>query len=436
MNAIENKVIKLSDLVNENFNGYWKTKKSMTLLSGGRSSFKSSNISLKLVYKFLQDDQGNIICFRKVGKYLRTSVYEQIKWAIIMLGVQDEFQFGKSPLEIRHKRTNTCFYFFGVDEPQKIKSHKIAVGYIMDLWFEELPEFESKEEIDTVVDTFIRQELPEGKEVNVHFSYNPPRNPYNWVNEWVEELKDDDDYYLHHSTYEDDKKGFLSEQFLRKVRKVKETDPEYHDWMYGGKVIGLGDIVYNSKLINIVDKVPEDDRIILADIAIDTGYSVSSTAYLFIGFTIKGKSILLDTYYYCPENLVNKKAPSDFSIDLWEFSQKNISQYNIPIDQWTSDSADGAIRNQFYKDYGIRLHPVNKKTKIKMIENVQDVMAQNRLYMLDTENNKVFFNEHKKYQWDPKKLKTDKPEVIKVDDHTCDAYQYYVNDNLQKLGLK
>lgn len=33
-------------------------------------------------------------------------------------------------------------------------------------------------------------------------------------------------------------------------------------------------------------------------------------------------------------------------------------------------------------------------------------------------------------------IKTPNPEVIKVDDHTCDAFQYYVNDNLQKLNLK
>ncbi|WP_421103129.1 phage terminase large subunit, partial [Sporosarcina psychrophila] len=75
-----------------------------SILSGGRSSMKSSVISLKLVIDFLNDDQGNVVCLRKVGKYLAGSVYEQIKWAIYMLGVQDEFIFGKSPLIIKHKR--------------------------------------------------------------------------------------------------------------------------------------------------------------------------------------------------------------------------------------------------------------------------------------------------------------------------------------------
>lgn len=70
---------------------------------------KSSVISLKLVIDFLDDPQGNVICLRKVAKYLSTSVYEQIKWAIYMLGVEDEFFFGKSPLKIEHKETKTAF---------------------------------------------------------------------------------------------------------------------------------------------------------------------------------------------------------------------------------------------------------------------------------------------------------------------------------------
>jgi phage terminase large subunit len=45
-------------------------------------------------------------------------------------------------------------------------------------------------------------------------------------------------------------------------------------------------------------------------------------------------------------------------------------------------------------------------------------------------------DEHRKYQWDIDSIKRGKPEVVKEADHTCDFFQYYVNDNLSKLGLK
>lgn len=421
--------------MNKNFYSFWLNERPKSILSGGRSSMKSSVISLKLVIDFLDDPQGNVICLRKVAKYLSTSVYEQIKWAIYMLAVEDEFFFGKSPLKIEHKETKTAFYFYGVDDPQKLKSMNIAVGYIMALWFEELAEFSGVEDIDIVEDTFIRQDLGE-KEVKIYYSYNPPRNPYAWVNEWRDDKAGDDEYFLHHSTYLEDEKGFLSDQLIRKIERYKEQDEDYWRWMYSGEVIGLGDMVYNMNHFHEIDQLPEDDALILIDIAIDTGHQVSATTYLAFGLTKKQNVILLDTYYYSPENKVVKKAPSELSTELKEWMDKISQEYNKYFDKQTIDSAEGALRNQFFKDYGIRLHPVAKKKKIDMIDNVQDLLAQGRFFVLKTESNQIFLTEHRKYQWDADTLQSDDPKIIKIDDHTCDAFQYYVNDNLQKLGLK
>ncbi|MGM2815361.1 PBSX family phage terminase large subunit [Bacillus cereus group sp. Bce007] len=429
------KTVNIMDLMNTNFYSLWLAEQSHIVAKGGRSSMKSSVISMKLVTDFLEDEQGNVVCLRKVGKYLSTSIYEQIKWGIYMLGVESEFYFGKSPLIIRHKTTNTAFYFYGCDDPLKLKSAKIAKGYVMALWFEEAAEFAGVEDIDIVEDTFIRQEI-EGKEVKVYFSYNPPRNPYSWINEWLDSKAGDDDYFIHHSTYMDDKKGFLSQQMIRKIEKYKVYDLDYWRWMYGGEVIGLGDMVYNMNHIKEIDELPNDDDIILIDTTSDTGHQVSATTHLALAFTKKRNVILLDTYYYSPANKVVKKAPSELSTDMKEWMDSVSKTYNRYYDKQTIDSAEGALRNQFFKDYGIRLHPVAKKKKIHMIDNVQDLMAQGRFFVLNTERNKIFIEEHKKYQWDADTLQSDDPKIIKVDDHTCDALQYYVNDNLSKLGLK
>lgn len=429
------KTVNIMDLMNTNFYSLWLAEQSHIVAKGGRSSMKSSVISMKLVTDFLEDEQGNVVCLRKVGKYLSTSIYEQIKWAIYMLGVESEFYFGKSPLIIRHKKTNTAFYFYGCDDPLKLKSAKIAKGYVMALWFEEAAEFAGVEDIDIVEDTFIRQEI-EGKEVKVYFSYNPPRNPYSWINEWLDSKAGDEDYFIHHSTYMDDKKGFLSQQMIRKIEKYKIHDLDYWRWMYGGEVIGLGDMVYNMNHIQEIDELPHDDDIILIDTASDTGHQVSATTHLALGFTKKRNVILLDAYYYSPANKVVKKAPSELSKDFKEWQDSIIKMYNRYFDKQTIDSAEGALRNQIFKDYGIRLHPIAKKKKIDMIDNVQDLLAQGRFFVLNTERNKIFIEEHKKYQWDASTLQSDDPKVMKVDDHTCDAFQYYVNDNLQKLGLK
>lgn len=432
---IATKEVNIMDMINPNFYSFWLNEKPQSILSGGRSSMKSSVISLRLVIDFLEDDEGNVVCLRKVGKYLSGSVYEQIKWAIYMLGVQDEFRFGRSPLVIEHKRTKTGFYFHGVDDPQKLKSMNIARGYYMALWFEELAEFSGTEDIDIVEDTFIRQDLGD-KEVKVYYSYNPPRNPFSWVNEWRDSKEGDSEYFLHHSTYMEDKKGFLSKQMIRKIEQYKENDEDYWKWMYAGVVIGMGDNVYNMNLFKAIKELPEDDPIVLIDTSSDTGHQVSATTHGAFAMTAKRNVILLDTYYYSPNGKVNKKAPSELSEDFYEWQQEIRNEYEKNIDMMTIDSAEGALRNQVYKDYGIVLHPIAKKTKIDMIDNFHDLLAQGRFYYLDTPNNQVFIEEHRKFAWDADSLKTSKPKVIEVDDHCCDMALYYVNDNLRKLGLK
>lgn len=428
--------LNIADLVNPAFDEVLFTSKTNAILKGGRGSTKSSVISIKLVLEFLADKQANVVVLRKVGKYLRMSVYEQIKWAIYALGKARLFRFGTSPLQITHIKTGTAFYFYGVDDPMKLKSQKIAKGYVHAVWFEELAEFAGREDIDVVEDTFIRQELPPGKQVKVYYSYNPPRNPYDWINEWVADKSSDDKYLVHHSTYLDDKLNFLSKQMKDKIERYKETDPDYYRWMYLGEVIGLGNHVYNMSYFKPLEELPSDDAIIGISFALDTGHQQSATACGAYGLTAKGNVILLDTFYYSPAGKTIKKAPSELSVMIHDFIDKVLKQYRVPKLKMTIDSAEGALRNQYFKDYGERWHPVAKKKNQTMIDMVISLLAEGRFYYLNTPANKVFVEEHKMYRYDEKTINTDDPKVIKENDHTVDEFKYFVLDNAKELDLK
>ena len=119
------KTIRLSKMVNPHFYPLWRTDKPYIIAKGGRGSFKSSVISLKLVtmvkHWTQQGHQVNVICVRENASYLRDSVYSQIKWALDMLDLYDEFSYYSSPLKITHKRTGSSFYFYGADDPMKLK---------------------------------------------------------------------------------------------------------------------------------------------------------------------------------------------------------------------------------------------------------------------------------------------------------------------------
>lgn len=407
------------------------------VLKGGRGSTKSSVISIQLVMDFLQDSQANVLIMRKVANTIELSVYEQIKWAIYMLHVDSLFEFKKSPYRIVDKCNGTAFYFSGVDDPQKLKSMIIAHGYVRYLWFEELAEFDSWQEVDMVRASFTRKQLPPGAHVVTYYSYNPPKNPYEWINEWVTQREGMSNWYVDHSTYEDvTLPNILSQDYIDEINTVKQNNYDYYRWMYLGEVIGLGTNIYNMDNFQAIDKLPTDDYITNVYYSVDTGHEVSATTCGAYGLTKKGNLILLDTYYYSPQGKSHKKPPSELSKDLKSFIDKVTEWIGKQPTRMTIDSAEGALDNQFYNDYGIHWHKVNKLKKVDMIDRVQDLLAQGRFYYLKRPENEIFIAEHQKYQWDENTLQSDDPKVIKEDDHTCDSFMYLCVDNERDFGLK
>lgn len=104
-------------------------------LAGGRGSTKSSFVSLEIILGMMQDPQANAIAMRKVGRFLDESVFQQLIWAINVLEVTDKWKIRYSPLGLTYTPFGNKIIFRGADDPQKIKSVKLANGYFKYIWF-------------------------------------------------------------------------------------------------------------------------------------------------------------------------------------------------------------------------------------------------------------------------------------------------------------
>lgn len=444
------KVVVIQNEINPHFKPVWTTGKPYNILKGGRNSFKSSVIALLLVYMMISylvtGKKGNVVVIRKVASNIRDSVYLKIQWALSKFGIMDQFTCTVSPFRVTHKKTGSTFFFYGQDDFQKLKSNDI--GNIISVWYEEAAEFKNAEEFDQSNTTFMRQKHPDADMVRFFWSYNPPRNPYSWINEWVESLKGLSNYLVNESSYLNDELGFVTQQMLDDIERIKKNDYDYYRYLYLGEPVGLGTNVYNIDLFQALEELPTDDRIISLYYATDVGHQTSATVCLAFGLTAKGKVILLNMYYYSPQGKAVKKAPSDLSKDLYEFVKKTANHPivgNAQVRQRTIDSAEGGLRNQYYKDYGQRWHPVAKKKNIDMIDYVHDLLAQGRFYYLvptiktglsNCDDLTLFVEEHKRYQFKETTLNSDNPDVIKEFDHSVDAFKYGCIDNAREWKLK
>lgn len=216
------------------YSSYW--------LKGGRGSLKSSFAAIEIILGIVNDEQANALVVRKVKDTVRKSVFETLLWAIDRLDLNEAFRHTYSPAEIIYIPTGQKIMMVGLDDPKKLKSIKVKRGYIKLLWFEELEEFSSMDEIRNV-----RQSVRRGGDTFVEFlSYNPPRDPAAWVNE--ECLIEEDGKIVHESNYLDAPREWLGEQFLIDAENLKRRDPLKYEHEYMGQSVGRAkQIVFHGK---------------------------------------------------------------------------------------------------------------------------------------------------------------------------------------------
>ena len=292
------KQLKISDLLTSKFYplySAWKSNKYTRLVcKGGRGSAKSTNIALILVVDLMQYPV-NTICFRKVGETLRKSVYEQIKWAIKFLGIEEYFEYKLSPLEIIYKERGNKFIFMGVDDPQKSKSIKEAQFPVARYWFEELAEFKNEDEVETVLNSIFRGKLEKGLIYKGFFSYNPPKMKHNWVNKKYNYSFIENNVYVHHSTYLEN--PHISEEFIKEAEAVKAKDETKYRLVYMGEPIGNGLVPFPNLEIREIEAT-EIAGLEKFRNGVDWGYGVDPLAFVRWGYD-KKKGIIyaLDEYY-------------------------------------------------------------------------------------------------------------------------------------------
>ena len=455
--------IKIREIISPSFWNIFNSKSSYMILQGGRGSAKTSFASLKIVYHCISEENCSVIILRKYQNTLRNSVFKEIKKASSRLGLTDGVDYiaNVSPMKITFFNGNSI-YFAGTDDIEKLKGFIDESRPIKILWIEEASEFENDDDFQQAIATFSRGNNDYFISM---FSYNPPKNKYSFINIWAEKMQQRDDVLYSHTDYRTVPKEWLGKKFIDEAERLKKYDEKRYRWIYLGEVIGIEGLIYNPDLFKIKDQnyIKENKlKCLYIDLAIDAGYSTSATTCLAIGYMSDGEWYLLDTYYYSPVEQSSKKAPSDFADDIFNFRVSVSKEYQALIDNETIDSAETALVNEMFKKFGINLHKVNKgnesNAKEKLIDFSQDFLATNKFNVINNSNNKIFLKETKEYMWIPESIEKGKPMPDKKEkemksedmyynthsknyaysygDHTCDAFQYFVRDNLQKIGLE
>lgn len=280
------------DIIDHKHTFYW--------MKGGRGSTKSSFISLVIPILLLQHPECHAIVLRKIGRTLRQSVYPQVQWGIDNLGLTGLFKSKANPPEISLRKTGQKILFFGTDDPSKIKSIKLPFGYPGIVWFEELDQFNGMDEIRNLNESLLRG----GSNFWEFCSFNPPKSVDSWVN--IEQMTDEPDRLVHHSTYLDVPHEWLGQKFFDIAENLKRKNEMAYEHEYLGKVTGTGGAVFE----NVSDRQMSDEEILQFDHiyhGCDFGFSMDPLAFTSFHYDVKHEDLYIFDEIY-QTKLSNRRA--------------------------------------------------------------------------------------------------------------------------------
>lgn len=226
-------------------------KANQFVLKGGRGATKSSFVAVEMVLQLIKHPNCHAVVMRKVANTMRTTVFTQYQWAVSVLGLHDEFKATVSPMEIIYKPTRQKILFFGADDPGKIKSIKVAFGFIGLLHLEELDQFSGEEEVRNIEQSVLR-----GGDVAIEFkSFNPPKSKMNWANKYC--AIDKPGQLIHSSDYRSVPAEWLGQRFIDDAEYLRQINPSAYEHEYLGIPNGSGGMVFE----NVVAETITDEQI-------------------------------------------------------------------------------------------------------------------------------------------------------------------------------
>ena len=372
---------------------------------GGRGSTKSSFISIEIILNIIKDPMAHAVCLRKVQNKLEKSVFNQIRWAINILGLSDFFTIKKNPLEIEYKPTGQLILFYGLDDPDNIKSIKLPFGYIKIVWFEEARQFDGIKEIRDAKQSLVRG----GDEALIFYSYNPPADISNWVNK--EARAENPHRYVHHSTYLDVPPEWLGKPFLLEAETLKQTNLQAYKNEYLGEEVGIGLNVFKNVQLRKIEK-EEISRFDNICEGIDWGYAVDPFVWIKCHYNRKYKVL------YIFDEICQVGLSNDDAINL--VIEKHTKSTEIIADSEEPKSIDD-FEMSGLPIRGARKGAGSVSYGIKRLQGLVKIV-------IDPNRCPNAAREFIEYSLEQNKDETIKSKFPDKDNHTIDAVRYALED--------
>lgn len=404
--------INISKAVGKGYKDFIMCKKRYRVVKGSRGSKKSTTTAQDIILKMTMYPLANTLVIRKTFNSHKDSTWTQLKWAAKNLGLEDDWNFSKSPLEATRKSTGQKILFRGLDDPMSITSITVEHGYLCWAWFEEAFQVMNEDDFNKV-DMSIRGQLPDGYYKQITITFNPWSEKH-WLKKRFFDTNDPNILALT-TTYECNE--WLGPDDKALFEQMKINNPRRYN------IEGLGNwgiaegLVYENFIEQEFDYMDISKRAGTKTVfGLDFGYTNDPTAFIAAIVDQENKELYIFDEHY-------QKAMTNEDIANM-IKYKGYSKETI-----TADSAEPKSIDDI-KSKGIYRIKAAKKGKDSILNGIQNIQDYKIIIHPKCEN---FLIEINNYVWSNKNgTVINKP----IDDfnHLMDALRYAMEDT-KKSGL-
>ena len=394
-----NKEVSLQQVIGKGYAEFWHSKKRYRAVKGSRASKKSKTTAIEMISRILRFPLSNGLCVRKTEKSLRDSCFAELKWAIARLGVSDKFRCTVSPLEITYIPTGQKILFRGFDNPLKITSITVDVGYLCFCWIEEAYEIDNEDDFNTL-DESIRGFVPDGYFKQITLTLNP-WSETTWIKSRFFDVARDDTLAI---TRNYDCNEFLDDADLAMFERMKQDNPRRY------YIAGLGNWGVAEGLVYERFEYGECDTangVWWHCFGLDYGYTNDPSAFIAMAVNKDERIIYIYDEFY-EHGLLN--------VDI----AKQIADKGYQKEQIIADSAEPKSNDDLIRLGITRIKP-SVKGKDSIVNGIQEIQGYKIIVNPKCKN---AFMELSTYCW--AKDKQGKP-INKPEDsnnHLMDAMRY------------
>lgn len=422
------KIVNLSDIIIPKYQPLVNDKKHMhKIVDSGRAGTKSSFIAILAIWMIIAIPHTAVVVMRKNHNKLRKTVFKEVVRAISRLGLKkDMFIIHVHPMEIIYKKNGNKIYFTGSDSIDDTKGMIDEDCIIRMAVLDELTEFfdkgEGEDELVNIEATFVRGN---DEHFDMYYLFNPPRNANAPVLRWTKKMEKREDAIHIHSDYRDVPVSWLGQKLIDAAEAMKKADKTLYEWLWLGQSVGTAETVYYMFTRNHIRERTDYSKFIHVGIGVDYG-QLNATTFQAFGMNTDILEVEgIDEYYHSGRETGRQKTPSEYAKDFkkfYESVEERIAPKKIE-GVFIDPSARGFAEEIKRIMPGARIFLAENKVTLG-IERTQKLFSFFKLFL--NRRQVHLLDEMDLYKYNKDLLDKGREEVIKTNDHCCDAMRYYI----------